>query len=495
MIPILSIDNMRKSDAETIAKSVPSRELMRRAGEAVFRAAPWKEPVAVVCGSGNNGGDGFVLASLLQESGLSCTLFLLSERFSADGKYYYDRCVQKKIPVQLCGEETDFSDFATLADCLFGTGFRGSAEGIAKTVIEKINQSSAFVVSVDINSGLNGDSGRGEVCVVSDLTVSIGAFQPGHFLNRAKDVMKQKINCDIGIAPADPPFYLLEAKDAARVLSPRRHDSNKSTYGYVALIGGSLAYSGAIRLASMANAAMRAGAGVAMVAAPKSLLPAMVPQILESTLFPLSDCDGSFVFREEEFAKLAAKVKTIAFGMGIGLSAETEKALLWLLSHFTGTLIIDADGLNALSHLEKDVLEKALCQIILTPHNGEFARLCRCDAAKILESPIAAAQAFAREHRVTVLLKGPATVVANGKETLLVDAGSPGMATAGSGDVLSGILAAVCAYHHDPLLAAAAAAYINGKAGEYAEKEIGAVSMIASDTVRQLARVIRNLTE
>ena len=157
-----------------------------------------------------------------------------------------------------------------------------------------------------------------ETCVRSDLTVSVGDFQPGHFLNMAKDVMKAKINCDIGIEPADRTYALIEASDLAELFQPRKNYSNKGTYGYTALIGGSKRYSGAIRLAGMANAAMRSGAGVVKLAVPNVLFPVVAPAVLESTMYPLSDDGNEMVFAEKEIAELVSNVKTIAFGMGIG---------------------------------------------------------------------------------------------------------------------------------------------------------------------------------
>ena len=280
MKEILSVENMRKSDAHTIATEVPSLELMYRAGKAVADSVKWRAPVGIVCGVGNNAGDGYVIALELQKRGIDCTLLLLEERFSADGKYYFDKCVENDIPYEICTEELDLSRFSTLVDCIFGTGFNGEARGLAKSVIENYNASSAYKVSVDINSGMNGDTGMGEVIALSDLTCSIGSFKPGHFLNKAKDVIKDKINLDIGIKPIDEPYYLYEPS----ALPERRNFSNKSTYGYVALIGGSKKYSGAIRLAAMANAAMRSGAGVAMLAVPDSISPYIIPNILEATL-------------------------------------------------------------------------------------------------------------------------------------------------------------------------------------------------------------------
>ena len=493
MIPILSVAAMRESDARTIADGTPGRELMLRAGKAVFERVDWKPPAAILCGSGNNAGDGFVIAKLLHGAGTACELILLSDRCSEDGGYYLSLCQEAGVPARKWENGMTLDGFGTVVDCLFGTGFRGAVEGAAAEIIDRINDSGAYVVAVDINSGLNGDSGMAGKCVRSALTVSVGSFQPGHFLNKAKDVMQEKINCDIGIRPVDGHIGLIEAADIAPLFRPRANNTHKGTYGYTALIGGCRKYSGAIRLAAMANAAMRSGAGVVKLAVPDALWPAVAPAVLESTVFPLRDNGDEILFDEAQFAELTGNIRTAAFGMGIGTGEGAALALGWLLEHFTGTLIVDADGLTLLSRMAKERIRGAACRLILTPHMKEFSRLTGQEITEILNSPIPSAEAYAGETGAVVLLKGPSTVVTDGTRTRIVDAGCAGMATAGSGDVLSGILAAAAAVSPDPLEAAAAAAWINGKAGEKAQDRMGSVSMTAGDTAGCVAKIVREL--
>ena len=204
MFKAVSVKTMRESDAAAIAGGIPSKELMQRAGEGIFQAADWKAPVAVVCGKGNNAGDGYVVADLLRKAGTDCTILLLSDTFSEDGRYYYDRCVSGGIPVQLFESGTDLSSFHTILDCILGTGFRGDVTGITKEAIDAINRSGATVISADIPSGLNGDTGEGETFVRSDLCVSIGTYKTGHFRGRCREAMKKKVNIDIGIQITGP---------------------------------------------------------------------------------------------------------------------------------------------------------------------------------------------------------------------------------------------------------------------------------------------------
>lgn len=193
----VSTEVMRASDKWTIENLVPSKELMERAGKAIFEQVDWKGPVGIICGKGNNAGDGFVVASLLKDHGIDCEIVLLFEdAFSEDGRYFYDKCIEKGVRTV---SEGNYGAYSTVLDCIFGTGFKGEVKEPAKSAIEQINASKAYVVSADINSGLNGDTGLGDLYVISDLTVSIGTFKYGHFLGNANLAMKNKVNCDIGI--------------------------------------------------------------------------------------------------------------------------------------------------------------------------------------------------------------------------------------------------------------------------------------------------------
>ena len=196
---MVSVETMRRSDAYTIANLVPSKELMYRAGKGIFDAVCWRVPVGIVCGKGNNAGDGYVAALLMKESDIPCELLLTSDVFSEDGKYYFDQCVEAGVPYRFYDGTEDLTCYGSILDCLFGTGFSGEVRPPFDMIIRKINESGAYVVSADINSGLNGDTGLGTVFVYSDLTVSIGTYKYGHFRGLSDQAMKEKINVDIGI--------------------------------------------------------------------------------------------------------------------------------------------------------------------------------------------------------------------------------------------------------------------------------------------------------
>ena len=482
MLDLISVNGMRESDKYTTEHGVSGRELMKRAGNAIFEAAAWVPPVAVVCGKGNNAGDGFVLAALLRRNGITCTIVLRERVFSGDGAFYYSECEAMRIPTVMWRDTETLRGYGSVADCIFGTGFRGEPDEESKRMIRMINESGAYTVSADINSGLNGDNGLADCAVRSDLTVSVGCLKTGHFLNMAKDMIREVRNADIGIRPVGITYGLAEAKDLKALFAKRPEFCNKGTWGTAVLIGGSVRFSGAVRLTNMAACAARCGSGVIRIGAPDCICNAVMPRILESTLFPLGSADGGILFSAEEFSGLILGARSAAFGMGIGNTAETAKALLWLLDHFSGTLVIDADGLNALHAIPDGCLRDRRFPTILTPHPGEFSRMTGLTVREILEDPIRTAEQYARKNSVILLLKGTASIVTDGERTVITDRGCAGMATAGSGDVLSGMIASLSSWMKDPLEAAMAAAWLNGRAGEIAQERYGDIAMIAGDT-------------
>ena len=210
---VISVSNMRKSDAHTIEHHTSSKELMRRAAQGVYDSVDFKgSRVAIICGGGNNGGDGYALAEIFADNGISCVVYRVSENFSEDGLYYCKQAEKKGVYIDMFDEYTDLVDYDVIVDCIFGTGFKGSADGMAKTAIEAINKAGTYVVSVDINSGLNGDTGYTECAVKSNLTVSIGYYKTGMFLNNAPDYITKLVNVDIGIH-LEQPQYRLISKD------------------------------------------------------------------------------------------------------------------------------------------------------------------------------------------------------------------------------------------------------------------------------------------
>lgn len=478
MKEVVSVKVMRQSDENTIKNKTDSKTLMKRAGEALYNAYDYKGKTAIVCGKGNNAGDGFVLASMLKEK---CRVFLVGEKFSEDGKYYFDECVKLGVEYSYFDENTDFEEFDTIVDCIFGTGFRGDVTGIEKTAIDKINASGKFVISCDIPSGLNGDTGKG-YSVVSDVTVSVGTLKTGLILNDAKDRIKKIVNCPIGIDITGEKYYLLEKDDFKNIIPKRKNNSHKGVYGYTAVWGGCEEYSGAVKLASLSMAQLKSGCGVSRIIVKESIAEYVAPYLLESTLFKVGD-----KFDKARADEALKGIKSLAIGMGWGRERDNANVLEYVLKNYEGNLVIDADGLNTLANMGPEILKEAKCNVCLTPHVKEFSRLAKVDMNEV---DFLKAKEFAKKYGVVVLLKGTTTAVTDGDRVCFVANGCPGMATAGSGDVLSGILSGIGGYIRFDVMSVSLGAYIAGRSGEIAESKINAVSMTASDTVGCIGEAI-----
>ena len=496
MEPVVTAEVMRAADKAAILGGTDERELILRAATALRQAYGYKGPVAVVAGPGNNGADGLVLARLLARDGIPVELFLLEESGAPGWKPLMKEALAAGVPLRYLDAETSFDSFSEIVDCLFGTGFHGELSGLAKAVVEAIDRArggGAFVVSADIPSGLSGTTGLGGTAVKADLTVAIQFYKTGLFLNRAKDHTGCVVVCDIGIPLTGEATFLPDEADFRAVLRPRGHYAHKGTYGYVTMIGGCAAYSGAVKLAAMSQAALRAGAGVSRLAIPASIAPAVAPYVLEATLCPMPDEGGFMCYDEDALSAAVRGAAAVAVGMGWGRGRDNEAILRFLLTHLSVPLLIDADGINTLAAMGTDVLREAHCPVVLTPHPLDFQRLSGVPATEAAADPVRHARDFAGKYGVTLLLKGTTTVVSDGKETMLVSRGCPGMATAGSGDVLSGILVGLLGWNEPTVLTVACGAYIAGLAGEIAERDTNPISMTAGDTARHVADAVSKM--
>ena len=312
----------------------------------------------------------------------------------------------------------------------------------------------------------------------------------------------------------------VKIEDIAKIIPDRIKNSHKGTYGKVALLGGAVEYSGAIRLSAMALASLKAGAGLSTVAIPKYLVPIVSQNILEVMIYPIASTDDEIVFNKYNIDGLINKVDVLTCGMGLGKSKAAHEIIYYIIKNFYGKLVLDADALNILSE-NIDLLNEAKCKIILTPHMMEFKRLydaafCRSEensrdelCEPVIEyyenNKLELAKKFIEKYNITLLLKGPTTIVASSNVGAsvnvgasftsplikLIDRGTPGMSTAGSGDVLSGIITGLLGYIENEFDATVAAAFINGMAGEFAARDEGEISMTASDTVKHISEAIK----
>ena len=491
---VLSCAEMRAADRYTIAeRGVSSQLLMERAGRAIAEEAEallnerGGRRVLAVCGGGNNGGDGWCAARILSLRGFDVAVWPLTDRCSPDCAA--QRALYHGEIVGCISPETDL-----IIDAVFGTGFHGEPEGVYADAVARINGSGAAVVAADIPSGLNGEDGTCVAAVRADVTVAVGEVKRGHLLNDGPDHCGRLVRRDIGIELPEPPSgVLLEGADIAPLFPPRRRNTHKGSYGEAAILAGSLSYSGAPLLS--ASAALRCGCGYTRLAVPQELFPPLVGRIPEAILTAFPSAEGA-LSAEEGALRALCDAAGIAVGMGCGVSRGVYGCVRFLLENYENTLILDADALNSLAAYGTDVLRGHKCRLLLTPHPKEFSRLCGAPVADVLRNGVELAFRFASEYNCTVLLKGCTSIITDGKRICFNAEGTPALAKGGSGDVLSGIAAAVAARGADAFETACAASFLLGRAGRLAEERVRcADSVIASDVVAALASAIISLKE
>jgi hydroxyethylthiazole kinase-like uncharacterized protein yjeF len=486
--PVYDADEMRALDRWAIEeRGVPSLELMETAGRAVAEAvaalAP-EGPVRVLCGKGNNAGDGLVAARLLAAMGFAVEALLLwpADELSGDAAANLERFMATQA-----GEDLDarLAGAGAIVDAIFGTGFSGAAREPAAAAIEAINRCGAPVVACDIASGVDASSGEvAGAAVEADLTVSFHAAKIGHRIAPGKWRTGELQVVPIGIpdgAPSEPVAGTIEP--AVLALAPRRGSrSTKFSSGQVAIAGGSRGLTGAVQMSSLA--AIRAGAGYATVAVPAELEPifeAGQPEVM-SVGCPGGDgclAPASLKSVLRTFGKAAAGV----LGPGMGRDPGSVELAREAAAAIEAPLVIDADGLNAFAG-ELGRIAARRAPTILTPHGGELGRLLDRPSEEIAAHRLGCARAAARTAGAVVVLKGDDTIVTDGERVAINALPAPALATAGTGDVLSGITAALLARGLDPFTAACAAVIAHARAGRDAAARIGtAESVIATDVI------------
>lgn len=496
MKTVVSANVMRLSDRACIDAGTDGCELVRRAANAVFAACDFpSSPVVILCGSGNNGADGYALSLLLKKGGIDCKTIAVIPPHSDECRHFYTLSVDAGVPHQNFESGAEILRGAKMiVDCIFGTGFRGQADGVPLEAIREINNAhcgGANVISIDIPSGLSGTSGLGGEFIRADKTFSIGAVKQGHLFGHGKDAAGETHALDIGIPIVGERAMLCEPADFTSVIKKRENYCHKGNFGYITLLGGCTNYSGAIKLAENASASLRSGCGVCRVAISRSTVALIAPRLIDATLTTICDEGGDMLFDKDGIDRALHGASAVGVGMGWGSGAHCEEILSYIIENYDIPMLIDADGLNALSRMGADVLKGAHRRIVLTPHPKEFERLSGVPVSDVLDDPVRHARDFAREYGITVLLKGSSTVVTDGVECYIIDRGAPGMAVGGSGDVLSGVITSLLGYSRASLpLTAACGAWIAGRAGELAEGALNPISMIASDTVKFIPNAV-----
>ena len=519
---VVTAAEMRQIDQDTIEGiGIPGIVLMETAGSAIVRAIeqyyPTCQRIGIFVGKGNNGGDGLVIARQLAHAGRDVHLFLVSPPDSFTGEAAINLQIAKRLGLQIeeiltdTGLDGTGTVPTTLASCelfvdaILGTGLRGTVRDPMATVINTINDLAIPILSVDLPSGLDADTGNplGN-CVAADTTVTIGLPKRGLLVHPGAELAGKLEIVDIGF-----PEQVVEAQgikvswtttaQASQWLLPRPASSHKGTYGRVLVVAGSTGMTGAAALAS--EAALRAGAGLVTLAIPKHLNPILEGLLPEVMSFPLPETEVGSLSASAASAILefAEKTKSVlAIGPGLSQHPDTVALVHELVREnreqkLDRRMVVDADGLNALSQAP-EIISLLDSEAVLTPHPGEMSRLTSTSVPSLEADRIGTAQRFASEHNLTLVFKGAPTVTGlpNG-DVWINSTGNSGMATGGMGDVLTGIIAGLMAQGHSSETAAVLGVYIHGLAGDIAADAFGRHGLIASDVLKAVPRAISSL--
>jgi len=508
----VTASEMRALDRWTIEHGTPGHVLMERAGAGGARVLRERlhrprGPVVVVCGRGNNGGDGFVIARHLRRARLPVEVWLAArpEEVRGDAARMLAAWRRARGGVRALATATDVTALgrrlagaAAVVDALFGTGLNAPVAGVAAGAIEVINGCGAPVLAVDIASGLSADTGAPlGAAVRATVTATFGHPKVGQLMYPGVEHTGLLAVVDIGIpagalAAVAPRTALLEAEEVGALLPPRRRDAHKGSFGHVLVIAGSRGKTGAALLA--AQAAGRSGAGLTTLAVPATLQPVLEAHVREAMTAALADTgEGAAALAEgPALGELLAGRNAVVCGPGLGQAAATRDLITHVVRRCAAPLVLDADGLNAVAG--SDVLRERPGPTVVTPHPGEMGRLLGGDSARVQADRLGAARAFAREQRVVVVLKGARTIVAAPDgATAICPTGNPGMASGGTGDVLAGVIGALLGQGLSPFDAATLGVFAHGAAGDAVAARQGEVGLVASDLLAELPATLERL--
>ncbi len=507
---IVTAAEMRSIDAATAERQgVPSLTLMENAGAAVAQFAlqrfPQAEKVTVICGKGNNGGDGLVAARKLNEGRRIVNVLLLCDPAELRGDAAE---MLRHLPHRLLTVVQSAADFERdavrlamraplLVDAILGSGFRPPVEGLYAAAIAAINASHGCVLAVDVPSGADSDAEQQTGLVTrADAVLTFTAPRRAH-------VLSMLTSGPVVVAPIGTPDEavisqlgesVITPRQVAKLFGPRAADSNKGSFGHVFVVGGSFGKAGAPAMAGMA--ALRSGAGLATVACPRGIVGTVsgfMPELMTQSLHETPE--GTLALEQNSLESVASSADVLAIGPGVSRNAESAALVRALVQNAKVGVVLDADGLNAFEGRSNELIgDRAL---VVTPHPGEMARLAGITVAQVQAQRLEVARDFAAYHRVTLVLKGNRTLVAFPDGAVFVNTtGNPGMATGGTGDILTGMIAGIWAQHLDDAREAVlAAVFLHGLAGDLARQRVGEHSLVATDILVALPEAIRKVRQ
>ncbi|AAM25329.1 NAD(P)H-hydrate epimerase [Caldanaerobacter subterraneus subsp. tengcongensis MB4] len=504
---VLTSQQMREVERIAIEKmGIPSICLMENAGKEVA----WEvkrvmeenglSSAVVIAGRGNNGGDGYVVARNLYNWGIDVKVFVIGSIGSISGDarvnleairnlgIYVAEVTQKE---HLKFLEKTLKDSDLVVDAIYGTGLRGEVTGLAKEVIELINQSEKFVVAVDIPSGLNADTGRVEgAAVKARITITMHFLKPGLLIYPGIEYAGEVKIADIGIpsrlaAEVRPSYHYVVSQDVA--LKSRNPDTHKGDYGKVLIVAGSRSMTGAAFMA--AKSAVKTGSGLVRLAVPLSIQPVIQSALYEAIIYGLNEEGGVISYKSlSQIFELIEQSDAVAIGPGLTHEGEVSKLIEDVIRNTEKPLVLDADALNALVGRLEVVKGK---RVILTPHYGEMARLTGLKVEDIKNNIFEVARSFVRRYEVTLVLKGARTVIATRDGSIYINStGNAGMATGGSGDVLTGMIVSLLGQGFEEEKAAVYGVFYHGKAGDVAKKSKGEYGMTAVDILESIPEAL-----
>lgn len=513
---VLNADQMREADRRTIEDlGIPSVVLMENAGRQVVAAMDAAfdgladARVAVLAGRGNNGGDGFVVARVLSQAGVDVQAYLVGSAAEVRGDARVNLDILGRLGLDVIeirnAHDWELHGAAVLqrdivVDALFGTGLKTPIEGLAETIAQDLNASPVPVVAVDLPSGLSADdpSPIGPV-VEASLTVTFGAPKLPHVLPPGEHLAGSVVVADIGIpAPVidalpGPRIEHLEPRDIRPFVKARSREAHKGLFGHVVIAAGSRGRTGAAHLG--AAAALRSGAGLVTVATPASCLPVVASLGAEYMTLALDELPDGTLARSAADVVLGGGYDVVATGPGLGTGPDQRAFVLALLERAARSLVLDADALTVLASDRSPLRGTPDRPVVITPHPGEMARLAGLPVADVQQRRLSVARDVATAHHVYVILKGYRTLVATPEGVVYINpTGNPGMATGGSGDVLTGMVAGWLAQGLGVTAACLLAVYLQGAAGDLAAAAVGETSLVAGDLLAHLGAAVLQLT-
>ena len=514
---ILTAAQMREADRYTIEEiGISSLVLMENAGRQVVAAiestyeSRLDGRVAVLCGRGNNGGDGFVVARTLLQHGIETSVFVIGAVADVrdDARTNLDILGRLGVTVVEVADEqswelhfSEISQCSLIVDAIFGTGLKSAVAGMMETVIADVNASEIPIVSVDLPSGLSADTPHliGD-CIDASMTVTLAAPKLPLVLPPAEAYAGDVVIADIGIpyevidGLEGPHVELLTPEQLRSTVGPRAADSHKGDFGRLTIVAGSIGKTGAAHLCAMG--ALRSGAGLVTVATPRSCLPLVAASSPVFMTLELPDGSNGTLDASGLETLLEQEHDVIACGPGLGRTPEVAQFVRTLLEKATVPLVLDADALTVLADDPASLTGSEERDLIITPHPGEMARLVGVSVADVQSNRIQIATDFATAHHAYVILKGHRTVIATPDGRVYLNpTGNPGMATGGTGDVLTGMIAAWLAQLLDADAACRLAVFLHGAAGDLAEANQGQAGMIATDLFDHLGTALKVLIE